>query len=139
MRSDTVDSLKKMLQVDRYHTSRASPIGSNKLSDVFKLPQNVVWTDLGGGNLRAVLSDRPELMMVAFAFPKDGVGALHSHPHVQASFVAEGRFEVTIEGETQVIDQGGSFIVPPGALHGVRALERGLLVDAFTPRRDDFL
>lgn len=109
------------------------------MSEIFRLPENVVWTDLGGGNRRAVLTERPELMMVAFSFPEGGVGALHSHPHVQASFVAEGKFEVTIDGETSVIGQGGSFIVPPGALHGVKALERGMLVDAFTPRRDDFL
>jgi len=109
------------------------------MTELFRLPKDVVWTDLGNGHLRAVLSERPELMMVAFAFPAGGVGALHSHPHVQASFVAEGRFEVTIEGETTVVGQGGSFIVPPSALHGVKALEKGLLIDAFTPRRDDFL
>ena len=36
--------------------------------------------------------------MVEFAFEKGGVGAVHSHPHVQSSYVAEGRFEVTIDG-----------------------------------------
>ncbi|WP_376742949.1 cupin domain-containing protein [Paradevosia shaoguanensis] len=109
------------------------------MSENFSLPKGVVWVDSGGGVMRAVLSERPELMMVAFAFPEGGVGALHSHPHVQSSFVAEGRFEVTIEGETMTVPKGGSFIVPPSALHGVKALEKGLLIDAFTPRRDDFL
>ena len=53
-----------------------------------------------------------ELMMVEFAFEKGGVGALHSHPHVQASYVAEGAFEVTIDGKTETLGAGGSFIVP---------------------------
>ena len=50
------------------------------------------------GNRRRVILHTDELMMVEFAFEKGGVGALHSHPHVQASYVAEGRFEVTIDG-----------------------------------------
>jgi quercetin dioxygenase-like cupin family protein len=58
---------------------------------------------------------------------------------VQASYIAEGRFEVTVGDETQVLGQGASFIVPPNVMHGVRALTAGRLVDCFTPRRDDFL
>jgi len=78
-------------------------------------------------------------MQVAFRFEAGGIGAPHSHPHVQASYVAEGAFEVTIGGVTATIGKGGSFIVPPDLVHGVKALEAGLLIDSFTPRRDDFL
>ena len=97
------------------------------------------WTATPDGNRRRVVLHTPELMMVEFAFEKGGVGALHSHPHVQASYVAEGRFEVTIDGKVQTIGQGGAFIVPSNLRHGVKALERGRLVDSFTPKRDDFL
>ena len=79
------------------------------------------------------------LMQVEFAFEEGAIGALHSHPHVQCSYVLEGRFEVTVAGHTEVIAEGGSFIVPSGLVHGVRALERGRLVDSFTPARKDFL
>ena len=97
------------------------------------------WTDLGNGNRRRVLVSRPELMQVEFAFDAGAIGALHSHPHVQASYVAEGTFEVTIDGKTTTLGQGASFIVPPNVIHGVKALTAGRLVDCFTPRRDDFL
>lgn len=97
------------------------------------------WMDLGGGNRRRVLLHTEELMMVEFAFEDGGVGAPHSHPHVQASYVAEGRFEVTIDGERTVLAAGDSFIVPSGVVHGVKALENGRLIDSFTPRRSDFL
>ena len=80
-----------------------------------------------------------ELMMVGFAFEKGAVGATHSHPHVQASYVAEGSFEVTVDGVTETLRAGSSFIVPSNAVHGVRALETGRLVDTFTPHRADFL
>lgn len=91
------------------------------------------------GSTRRVIVDRPELMLVEFCFEAGAIGALHSHPHVQSSYVAEGEFEVTIGEETRILSQGGAFIVPPGVTHGVRALTAGRLIDSFTPRRDDFL
>jgi quercetin dioxygenase-like cupin family protein len=40
---------------------------------------------------------------------------------------------------TTRLEQGSSFIVSPNLVHGVLALTKGLLIDTFTPRRDDFL
>lgn len=91
------------------------------------------------GNKRRVLLRTDELMMVEFAFEKGGVGAVHSHPHVQASYVAEGCFEVTIDGRTETLAVGSGFIVPSNVVHGVKAIEAGRLVDSFTPHRADFL
>lgn len=103
------------------------------------LPSDLVWTETAPGNRRAVLSERPELMLVAFSFDEGAVGALHSHPHTQVSYVAEGTFDVTVDGTTTTLGAGSSFIVAPNLVHGVVALEKGLLIDSFTPRRDDFL
>jgi quercetin dioxygenase-like cupin family protein len=97
------------------------------------------WTTTSDGNRRRVILHTPELMMVEFAFEKGGTGALHSHPHVQASYVAEGAFEVTIDGRTETVLAGGSFIVPSNLVHGVKALAAGRLIDTFTPSRQDFL
>ncbi len=101
--------------------------------------EDAAWVEVSPGNRRAVLSHRPELMLVAFSFDKGAVGALHSHPHTQVSYVAKGAFDVTVDGETVTLHDGASFIVSPNLVHGVVALEDGLLIDTFTPRRDDFL
>jgi quercetin dioxygenase-like cupin family protein len=108
-------------------------------TELFGYGGRVGWTDLGGGNRRRVLVTTDALMMVEFAFEAGGIGAPHAHPHVQASYVAEGSFEVTVSGETAVLEAGDSFIVPANAVHGVKALEAGRLVDSFTPHRADFL
>ncbi|MGN6683418.1 MAG: cupin domain-containing protein [Devosia sp.] len=97
------------------------------------------WVEVGPGNRRRVLVSQPQLMQVEFAFEAGAIGALHSHPHVQASYVADGTFEVTIGDSTTVLETGGSYIVPPNVVHGVKALTTGRLIDCFTPRRDDFL
>lgn len=106
---------------------------------LFAQPGEAAWVELAPGNRRRVLIHTPEMMQVEFDFEQGAVGALHSHPHIQVSYVAEGRFEVTIDGVMEVVEQGGSFIVPSGLVHGVVALTRGRLVDVFTPHRADFL
>lgn len=106
---------------------------------LFSQPDAKEWTPTPDGNRRRVILHTDELMMVEFGFEKGGIGALHSHPHVQSSYVAEGRFEVIIDGKSEIVEQGGAFIVPSGLVHGVKALEAGRLVDTFTPHRADFL
>ncbi|GAB5428991.1 MAG: cupin domain-containing protein [Devosia indica] len=106
---------------------------------LFAQPDASEWTELAPGNTRRVLIHTRELMQVEFGFDKGAVGAPHSHPHIQVSYVAEGRFEVTIGGATEVVGQGGSFIVPSGLVHSVVALEKGRLIDVFTPMRQDFV
>lgn len=96
--------------------------------------------DAGNNVARRVLAESPELMLVEFAFAADGVGAPHSHPHVQSTYVKSGRFEFTVGDETFEVGPGDAFVIPSNAVHGCRALgEAGVLVDTFTPRRDDFL
>ncbi len=91
------------------------------------------------GVTRQVLADAPELMVVSFRFDKDAKGALHSHPHVQSTYVESGRFRFHLSGEEFEVGPGDSFVIPSGAEHGCVCLEQGQLIDCFTPRRDDFL
>ncbi|WEX73931.1 cupin domain-containing protein [Sinorhizobium numidicum] len=97
------------------------------------------WTSPEPGVTRRVMTYLPEMMMVEVVFEKGAVGQLHSHPHVQSSYVAEGRFEVTIDEKTRVLERGDSFIVPSNLVHGVKALESGRLIDTFTPYRAEFV
>ena len=112
---------------------------ATEIGKAFNIAGDTVWTEVAPGNRRAVLAQRPELMLVAFSFDKGAVGPLHSHPHSQVSYVAEGSFDVTIDGVTTRLSAGSSYIVAPNLVHGVVALEKGLLIDTFTPRRDDFV
>ncbi|MBD9454333.1 cupin domain-containing protein [Rhizobium sp. RHZ02] len=108
-------------------------------SDLFVPAKDAEWTSPEPGVTRRIMAYLPEMMMVEVVFEKDAVGALHSHPHIQASYIAQGSFEVTIDGRTETLHQGGSFIVPPDLVHGVKALEKGRLIDTFTPHRAEFL
>ncbi len=78
-------------------------------------------------------------MLVRFAFEAGAVGAAHSHPHKQCSVIESGVFDVTIAGETKRLRAGDSYLVAPGLVHGAVAVEAGVIVDVFTPAREDFL
>lgn len=97
------------------------------------------WVATEPGVKRRVLTHLDDLMVVEVAFEKGAVGSLHSHPHRQASYVAEGVFDVTVSGRTVRLEKGGSFIVASNEVHGCVAVEAGRLVDAFTPARREFL
>lgn len=91
------------------------------------------------GVTRQVLAQSPELMVVAFRFENGAEGRLHDHPHIQATYVESGRFRFHIAGEDHLLNPGDSLVIPSSARHGCVCLEAGTLIDAFTPRRDDFL
>jgi len=94
---------------------------------------------LDGGVDRKILGYDDEIMMVRVRFEKGAIGSLHHHIHRQISYVESGRFEVTINGNMKMLQQGDCFFVAPDLVHGVVALEQGSLIDIFTPARQDFL
>lgn len=96
--------------------------------------------DAGHGVTRRVQAEAPELMVVEFRFAEGGRGLPHSHPHVQSTFVQAGRYRFTVGDESFEVGPGDAFVIPSGAVHGCEITEGpGLLIDTFTPRRDDFL
>ncbi len=93
----------------------------------------------GPGVRRQVLADDPAQMVVSFRFETGAKGHLHSHPHVQSTYVAKGKFEFYRNGEAFLLSPGDSLVIPSGVEHGCTCLEEGELIDCFSPRRDDFL
>jgi len=96
-------------------------------------------TELGGGVSRKVLAYDENIMSVEVRFERGVVGAVHTHPHTQISYVLDGKFEATINGKVEIISKGDTYITPPDAPHGVVCLEAGALLDIFTPMRKDFV
>ena len=111
------------------------------LSSHFFINDQHPWQDLGGGVSRKIVGHTPELMCVVVRFAKGAAGTAHTHDvHTQISYVAAGSFEVNVGGCKQVLGPADGFIAPKHVLHGAVALEEGsMLVDMFSPRRDEFL
>ena len=95
--------------------------------------------DLGGGITRQLLGYGPEIMIVRVWFDKGAIGQVHAHRHSQSTYVESGRFEVFIDGKKRVLEAGDCFYIAPHLDHGAVCLEQGVLIDTFSPMREDFL
>lgn len=99
----------------------------------------IEWKQTAEGVRRKIMAYDEKMMLVRVAFEKGGVGTVHQHHHVQMSSVESGLFEVEINGEKKILKSGDAFYIPSNVLHGVVCMEAGVLVDAFSPMREDFL
>lgn len=110
-----------------------------KQSDSYQVAAQIAWQPAGEGVRRQVMAYDERLMLVKVEFKKGAVGAAHTHPHSQASYVASGKFELTIGGESKTLSEGDGYYVAPDVLHGCKCLEAGILIDTFSPLREDFI
>ena len=109
------------------------------MQNEFVFDNQIEWENLGGGVKRKIMAYDANLMMTKVAFQKGGIGALHHHFHTQMAYVESGVFELEVEGEKKILQKGDAYYIPPNALHGVVCLEEGVLIDIFTPMREDFI
>ncbi|WRS27872.1 cupin domain-containing protein [Oscillospiraceae bacterium MB08-C2-2] len=88
---------------------------------------------------RQMLAYCDQLMCLENHFEVGAVGALHHHPHTQITYVVSGAFEFTIDGVTKTVRQGDTMLKQDGVEHGCVCVEKGILLDIFTPMREDFV
>ncbi|MDT0677862.1 cupin domain-containing protein [Autumnicola musiva] len=97
------------------------------------------WEAAGEGISRKVTGHNTQMMMVKVKFEKGATGYVHDHFHTQSSYVASGKFKITIDGDSEILEAGDTFFVQPNLKHGAECLEAGVLIDVFSPLREDFL
>jgi quercetin dioxygenase-like cupin family protein len=105
----------------------------------FVFDAQIEWQDAGGGIKRKILAFEDKLMMVKVSFETGGIGLPHHHFHCQMAYVESGVFEVDIEGKKKVLKAGDVYHIPSNEVHGVVCIEAGILIDVFSPMREDFL
>jgi len=63
----------------------------------------------------------------------------HSHPNEQIATVLSGRVRFRLGDEELVVDALASVLITGGVPHEVEALEDSVVLDAFAPRREDWI
>ncbi len=106
--------------------------------------QHVSWTDVeaqtpANGIERRIVHGR-QLMACRYAFAPHTVTPVHRHPHEQISMILEGRARFTVEGREVIASPGDVLHFPSNVEHGATMLDEPVvIVDVFTPLREDFL
>lgn len=92
------------------------------------------------GAQRRILSYGGNIMLVQFEFPANVASWSHSHPHEQVGYVVSGEIDLVMEGhETVRLHPGDSYYVPSNVRHNIVTHAPSVLIDCFTPVREDFL
>ena len=106
--------------------------------------QHLSWATIAAGTpapgieRRMAVGDR--LMICRLRFDPLVVTPVHRHPHEQMTMVERGRVRFFIEGEERVVRPGDVLHFRSNIEHGATMMdEEVVLVDIFTPVREDFL
>jgi quercetin dioxygenase-like cupin family protein len=91
------------------------------------------------GLTRRVLACNDKLLVAEHTMVKGWVGTVHSHPHDQVVYIVRGHLRVSCAGKMFEVRDGDTFAVRGGVQHGASALEDSLVVDVFTPCREDYI
>lgn len=94
---------------------------------------------VGDGIARQLFGYNDSILMARVEFDAGAVGYVHSHPHTQVTYVESGEFDVYIDGVEKRLGPGDSFYVDRNLDHGAVCRKAGVLLDVFSPVREDFL
>jgi quercetin dioxygenase-like cupin family protein len=108
-------------------------------SNIFQLSSDIPWEDFAPGITRQMFGYDDRVMLVKVKFEQGAVASFHQHMHSQVTYVESGVFEMTIGDEKKLLSKGDGFYVPPDVNHGCVCKEAGVLIDVFSPHREDFL
>lgn len=108
-------------------------------SKEFLFGNEIAWEVVGEGVKRKIMGYDDKIMLVQVAFEEGGIGYKHEHHHSQVTYVAAGEFEFSIGEETKIVKEGDSVYIPPHVIHGAVCKKSGILIDVFSPIREDFM
>ena len=63
----------------------------------------------------------------------------HQHPHEQTGYLVRGRVRFFGDEGEAIVEPGCSWSFKGGVVHGAEALEDTLLVEVFSPLREEYL
>ena len=79
------------------------------------------------------------LMLSYLEMDDGGVIPLHDHPEEQGGILLKGKLELTIDGETRIVESGAMFLIPANVPHQAVAIDGpAIVLDAFSPIRQDY-
>ena len=114
-------------------------MGKTSKNQVWNFNADIDSESCAPGVKRKVLAYGEELMCVENFFEEGAIGALHHHSHTQITYVVTGEFEFTIDGESKIVRAGDTLLKRNSVEHGCVCRKAGILLDIFTPMREDFV
>jgi quercetin dioxygenase-like cupin family protein len=97
------------------------------------------WITMVPGIRRRTLAAGEQMMQMLVTLDAGSHLPQHQHPHEQLTYVLHGRLRFLLAGVPRELGAGQSLCIPGGTPHAADALEDTLVVDTFSPPREDLL
>jgi quercetin dioxygenase-like cupin family protein len=91
------------------------------------------------GLIRRIMAYNDKLFLAEHQMVAGWAGSVHSHVHDQVVYVVRGHLRVSCQGKTFDLRTGDSFVVRGGVEHGASAVDDSVVIDIFTPCRQDYI
>ncbi len=90
------------------------------------------------GLYRRTLVTGKSMMICECTFDSGVQVPTHSHPHEQAGYVVSGKIRIIIDGESSDLGPCDSYCVLSNVPHSALTFEPSMVIDVFSPPRDDY-
>jgi len=101
------------------------------------------WADVPNEQITSTIARRfitgDSVTVGRFELKQGGVVPTHAHANEQISMVISGALRFTIDGTDTIVRSGELMQIPGNAAHGVEVLEDTVVVDVFSPVRQDWI
>jgi len=94
--------------------------------------------ELSPGLMRQMIHTS-QMTILRVRFKKGVVSPAHRHVHEQVTMLTSGSMRFDLAGEKIVLHPGDLLPIPSNLVHGAEALEDSVLIDVFTPPREDLM
>ena len=125
---------------DTRRSEQGQAAGAGPLGGAQHLNWSSIPVERPGEGIERQMVVGENVMVCRFRFAPMLVTPEHAHPHEQISIVVSGRVRFFVEGEERIASPGDVLHFPPNCRHGATMMEdEVVLIDIFTPLREDFL
>jgi len=90
------------------------------------------------GVVRRTMTAGERMMLIEVRLDAGAVVPMHTHPHEQTGYLISGRMRFHLGGQERELGPGDCWMMPGDVPHEVTALEECLLVDIFSPPREEY-
>jgi quercetin dioxygenase-like cupin family protein len=110
---------------------------------MLKAPIHHRWTAIAPEQINETVARQyitgDRVTIARFELKRGGVVPRHAHENEQVSVVLSGALRFTIEGDATIVRGGEVMQIPGGVAHEVEVLEDALVIDVFSPIRQDWI
>jgi quercetin dioxygenase-like cupin family protein len=97
------------------------------------------WIDIAPGIRRRTITSGTSMYQMVAKLEAGSRMPEHKHSQEQIVHILEGRMKLIVSGVPHELKRGESFYLAGDVPHGVETIEDTMVLDTFSPPRDDYL